>query len=516
VTDVNPSASTGSGTYNSGTGVWTVGSLDKFTRVNLFIEFTVDSGACGTTIINTASLTAVDQEDTNPGNNSSSVDILVEPCLLPCAVPVTTSFTAGVQDGFVLTNGLEESHPSAALLAFINIYTAGNQHFDNALYGPNNNGTSFNKVFGHTFTGLPMGVAGASLEIGLQVIGTQLSSNDGISLYMTGPNSFAWSANIGVLAGVPWKTGASTVLTLGFAALPGGTSILSNMNLSQTLDVYVQDDTAIDYIRLIITTCPVDIEVVKTVSDSSPAAGDTISYNIVVSNLSGNTATGIVVTDLLPLGVKVVSATASTGPGTYNSGTGVWTVGSLDKFTRVNLFIEFTVDSGACGTTITNTATLTAVDQEDTNPGNNSSSVDIIVEPCAGLDLKLDKFHNLPFTYGQSGSYTFLISNEGTGTASSPITVVDVLPDGLIYDSFTDLSGDWACNSSGQTATCTYTGPNIAPGGSLPTLIINLKIVPIGVFPGGSDLVTNCADVKHIGDINSANNQGCVDTVITP
>jgi uncharacterized repeat protein (TIGR01451 family) len=38
----------------------------------------------------------------------------------------------------------------------------------------------------------------------------------------------------------------------------------------------------------------------KTVSDASPAAGDTISYNIVVSNLSVNPATGIVVTDLLP------------------------------------------------------------------------------------------------------------------------------------------------------------------------------------------------------------------------
>ena len=49
-----------------------------------------------------------------------------------------------------------------------------------------------------------------------------------------------------------------------------------------------------------VVSTEVDVSVEKTVSDASPAAGDTISYNIVVSNLSVNPATGIVVTDLLP------------------------------------------------------------------------------------------------------------------------------------------------------------------------------------------------------------------------
>jgi uncharacterized repeat protein (TIGR01451 family) len=513
VTIVSATASTGPGTYNDTTGVWTLGSLPKFTRVNLYIEFTVDSDACGQTITNTATLTALDQEDTNPGNNSSTVDIVVAPCPPTCPAPVTTTFTAGVPDIFSPTaNAPELSSPSTALQAYMAPYTAGSQDFD---------GTIFNRVFGHTFTDLPPVIVGTSLEINLKVIGSQESDNDGISLAMTGTNTFAWGSRISTVAGVPWITGASEVITLELDSLPDGTpdgtDILSDINSSNTLDVYVQDDTSVDYITLTVVACPVDIEVVKTVSDSSPTAGDVISYNIVVTNLSKKPATGIVVTDLLPGGVTIVSATASTGPGTYNDTTGVWTLGSLPKFTRVNLYIEFTVDSDACGQTITNTATLTALDQEDTNPGNNSSTVDIVVAPCPPTDLELKKHIGKVFRYGQPAAYNIVIQNVGAGDAFSPITFQDTLPNGITYVSFTEpySSGNWKCKAKGQTVECTYSGPVIGKTGVLPLLIINVKVVGITEFTGGSDAVVNCATVSHKDDKNPANDEGCVNTIIT-
>ncbi len=58
---------------------------------------------------------------------------------------------------------------------------------------------------------------------------------------------------------------------------------------------------------------------------------------------------------------------------------------------------------------------------------------------------------------------------------------------------------------SGQQVTCEYTGPDISPGGFLPTLIITVTIAPIEQFPWGSDAVDNCAQVRHPDDVNPEN-----------
>ena len=57
--------------------------------------------------------------------------------------------------------------------------------------------------------------------------------------------------------------------------------------------------------------------------------GDTITYTVTLSNNGPNTATGVQVTDLLPAGLSFVSATPSQG--TYDPGTGLWTVGTVTR-----------------------------------------------------------------------------------------------------------------------------------------------------------------------------------------
>lgn len=132
-------------------------------------------------------------------------------------------------------------------------------------------------------------------------------------------------------------------------------------------------------------------------------------------------------------------------------------------------------------------------------------------------DLTLDKFANLPFQFGRQASYTFRVGNVGRGTARSPIAVVDDLPNGITFDSYSDpYSTNWACSASGQRVTCTYTGPpDISPGGFLPTLIIYVRIVSVEQFPATAGAVQNCARVHHPNDVNPGNDQGCVSTVVT-
>ena len=153
---------------------------------------------------------------------------------------------------------------------------------------------------------------------------------------------------------------------------------------------------------------------------------------------------------------------------------------------------------------------ITVADDGQVLPGSQP-------RPTPDPDLAIEKFLNSEYHYGQSGSYTFQIGNVGTGAARSPIKLVDVLPGGFTFDSYSDpFTTDWACTASGQQVTCEYTGPDISPGGFLPALIITVTIAPIEAFAGGSGAVENCAQIRHPDDANPANDESCVSTVVTP
>jgi uncharacterized repeat protein (TIGR01451 family) len=68
-----------------------------------------------------------------------------------------------------------------------------------------------------------------------------------------------------------------------------------------------------------------DLAVTKTVSNAFPNVGSIITFTVILTNNGPNPATNVVVNDLLPAGLTFVSATPSEG--TYDSTSGMWTVG---------------------------------------------------------------------------------------------------------------------------------------------------------------------------------------------
>ena len=84
-----------------------------------------------------------------------------------------------------------------------------------------------------------------------------------------------------------------------------------------------------------------DLALSKTVSNAAPNVGDTITYTVTLSNLGPDAATNVQVTDLLPDGVSFVSATPSQG--TYNSLSGLWTVGTVTTTSPQTLVLRGTV-----------------------------------------------------------------------------------------------------------------------------------------------------------------------------
>src|SRR5207244_7316180 len=70
-----------------------------------------------------------------------------------------------------------------------------------------------------------------------------------------------------------------------------------------------------------------DLAVSKSVSNSTPNVGDTITFTVNLRDNGPNSASNVQVSDVLPAGLTFVSATPSQG--TYNSGTGLWTAASF-------------------------------------------------------------------------------------------------------------------------------------------------------------------------------------------
>ena len=170
-----------------------------------------------------------------------------------------------------------------------------------------------------------------------------------------------------------------------------------------------------------------DLEVIKTVSNSTPKYGDEIIWNITVINHGPDDAIETVVTDKLPNGLVWISDDSN---GKYNPITGIWNIGTLPYGNNVTLLIKTLVN--ASGVNITNVAVVTT-DTHDTNESNNKDNDTIKVPEDPKADLQIVKIvSNKNPHKGDVITWTITVTNNGPDAAYN-VTVTDKLPSGLIY-----------------------------------------------------------------------------------
>ncbi len=116
----------------------------------------------------------------------------------------------------------------------------------------------------------------------------------------------------------------------------------------------------------------VDLSLSKTVDDPSPNAGETVTFTLVVSNDSGLPATNIEVSDPLPGGYEFAG---STGTGSYDESTGIWSIPSVAPGGSAALTLFATVNTSG---PYLNVAEIVAMDQIDTDstPDNDDPGED--------------------------------------------------------------------------------------------------------------------------------------------
>ena len=127
------------------------------------------------------------------------------------------------------------------------------------------------------------------------------------------------------------------------------------------------------------TPGPTDVGIVKSATLTSAIVVKSVTYTIVVTNHGPAVASNVVVTDVLPPGATLVSATTTQGSCAGTS-TIVCTVGTLSPSGSATITLAVTFPPTT--TTFSNTATVASANP-DTNPGNNSSTADLA--PAAAI-----------------------------------------------------------------------------------------------------------------------------------
>ena len=231
-----------------------------------------------------------------------------------------------------------------------------------------------------------------------------------------------------------------------------------------------------------------DLSLAKTVNNAAPNVGDTVTFTLTVTNAGPDAATGVAVTDRLPAGYTF---TGDSGGGSYNAGTGVWSIGGLGAGASTSHVITATVNPTG---PYTNAAQITAAGQidPDSTPNNGigngeDGEASVGVSPTGTADLSLSKLVNNPTpNVGGTVVFTLTVTNAGPSAATG-VAVSDLLPAGYTY------SGDSGAGVY-NGGTGLWTVGSVAVGVSV-SHAISVIVNPAGPY-------TNTAQISAANEID--------------
>lgn len=260
----------------------------------------------------------------------------------------------------------------------------------------------------------------------------------------------------------------------------------------------------------------VDIVVNQTDSPDPVASGGNITYTINVANNGPDDATGVSISDVLPVGTTLVSVTTSQG--TCSGTTTIsCALGNIDN--NLSADITIVVKSPNTAGTLTNTVTSTR-NEVDSNSTNDSDTDQTTV--TVSSDIRMVKTDSKdPVAQGENYSYTLTMTNLGPQPfpVGETLTVTDTIPAGMRLRSIPTGTGFTCTSDQGTTfpqngpvvVTCTYTRTDTA-------LAVNVNFPPISVrvvAVNSGNLINSANVTSPRADNNTANNTETEQTTIS-
>jgi uncharacterized repeat protein (TIGR01451 family) len=516
VTDLLPSgltflaASATAGSYVTPT--WNVDALANGASATLTLSATVNLGRGGSTITNTASVTST-LYDANPANNSSSAGLLVQTTTLSGTVTdaqigaplsgvtltITDSLgnvcttTTGAGGGYLVTSGesgcllapgtatvaATGGAPSGYLLKAITTpITAGVANLaDLTLVRPSLSGV---------VTDLGSGVTLVSATVTLTQDSLVCTTTTGAG------GTYSFVAPTCILL-----DGAATVtVTLrGYQTTTATPIILDSGPTPQNLAMATAD--------LLIT---------KSDGQTTAQPGEILDYQIAIVNQGTLTATGIIVTDTLPLTfTSYFSDTTGVTPVNPSANVYGWSLpnelapGESTAFT-LRARVAVSLPNGA--TTLLNYVTLTATSPDRDRTNNEVSDVDTVT---AYPDLTLGKSYTATGAVVAGSVVTYHLSGANIGYATAGgVTVVDALDSRVEYISGTATLAisdgvSVAVTPITSTGYLTFTLPDLPHDY---TYFVTYAVTVSAT--GGTPLINTATISTTAQDSNLANNSGSI------
>ncbi|MBT8317758.1 MAG: DUF11 domain-containing protein, partial [Lutibacter sp.] len=214
----------------------------------------------------------------------------------------------------------------------------------------------------------------------------------------------------------------------------------------------------------------------KTVDNNTPNIGDTINYTLTVVNNGPSIATGVSVTDNIPVGLTYVSHIAVGGDLNTYSG-GIWNIGTIDIGDSASLVLTVIVNDDQGGNTINNIITDVSLNEIDPNLTGDDFVESITV---TSSDLVTEKTVSNPTpNEGDTIIYTISVTNNGPSDATN-VSLIDNLPVGVTYLShtltegfFNSGSGEWLIQDLANGAIASLEISALVNAGTGGTVITN-------------------------------------------
>lgn len=240
-----------------------------------------------------------------------------------------------------------------------------------------------------------------------------------------------------------------------------------------------------------------DLALGKTAFPNPIAAGETMTYTLVVTNWGPSDALGVELTDTLPATVTVGAVNSTqfscSGTTTISCSSGILYAYTVSEVTIV-------VTPTQTGTLVNSafiTATTPAIDRD---MQNNTASIAVPVTLRTDVGVAMAAAPE-PVVAGETMTFTLTATGYGPSTADNVI-VTDILPSELTF-----VSASAGCSVSGQTVSCLM--------GNLGTGDQAVATIQARVSPAATGIVLNTATVaSDLFDENTANNTASTSSTI--
>ena len=435
------------GSYNSATGLWTIGSLADGATATITLSGTVDVGEGGNTITNVTTAATGDQPDPSTVGDDLEEAVVIENLADLVTEKTLISGDATPAEGDSVTFQIEVTNIGAAQATGVSLIDQ--------------------LPSGITFTGssVTQGVYNASTGV--------------------------W--DIGII-----NNGSDAIITLtGTVDIGEGGNTITNITTAASGDQTDPSTVGDDLEEAVVVENLADLVTVKTLASGNPAPleGEVVTFQIEVVNNGTAQATNVSLTDQLPAGITFTSSSVTQG--TYDSATGLWTIGTLSAGGVATIELSGTVDVGEGGNTITNITTAATGDQPDPSTDGDDLEEAVVVDANADLvTVKTLASGNAVPLEGEVVTFEIEVTNNGTAQATN-VSLTDLLPAGLTatagngvvtqgaYDAATGLF-DIGTLNIGETAILTLEGTvDVGEGGNT---ITNITTAAMGDQPDPSTI----------------------------